>query len=215
MEAAEMYREPGTSAALRWVLEGKIVGGRAVKVVEDGPERTLLAWWEGCRGWTTEGLLRRKKGDFSLGTRWEEARRGDWELVEKPWSWSRVLFALEPGKYYGISLFWDVDTGKFRNFYVNFQLPFQRSHAGFDSLDLDLDIIVADDFSWQWKDEDDWAEARASGMLSADVIEGVERARSEVVSRIEEGLGDLPAWADWEPDPSWGEPCMPENWDSI
>ena len=52
-------------------------------------------------------------------------------------------------------------------------------------------------------------------MLSAEVIEGVERARSEVVSRIEAGLGDLPTWIDWEPDPSWAGPRMPENWDSI
>ena len=52
-------------------------------------------------------------------------------------------------------------------------------------------------------------------MLSADVVEEVEKARSEVVSRIEAGLDDLPTWTDWEPDSSWEAPRMPENWDSI
>ena len=213
--AAETYRNPGDNAALRWIFEGKIWGGRAVTVVEDGPERTLLAWEPGCESWYAEGLLRRKRGDFSLGRRWDEHARGDWQLVQKPWSGSRVLFVLEPSKYYGIALFWDAGTGLFRNFYVNFQLPFRRSCAGFDSLDLDLDIVVSRDLSWRWKDEEEWMEARASGILATDVIEEVEKAKVEVISRIEAGLDDLPTWIDWEPDPSWEAPRMPENWDSI
>ena len=212
---AETYREPGTSAALRWVFEEKICGGRAVTVVEDGPERTLLAWGPGCESWYTEGQLQRKKGNFSLGNRWEEYKRRDWRLVKKPWSWGRVLFVLEPDKYYGIDLLWTAKPEEFRSFYVNFQLPFRRSHAGFDSLDLDLDLVIFPNLSWQWKDEEDWSEARASGMLGMDIVEEVEKAKSEVVSRIEAGLDDLPTWIDWEPDSSWDTPRMPENWDSI
>ena len=212
---SEAYREPGSDAALRWMFAGKIWSGRAVKVVEDGPERTLISWWPGCESWRPEGMLHRAEGHFPLGSRWQQLQRGDWQLAAQPWSGTRVLFALEPGKYYAIGLFWDADTGEFRDYYVNFQLPFHRSLAGFDSLDLDLDIVVAADFTWAWKDEGDWAEARASGGLEGEVIEAVERARGGAVARIEAGLGDLPAWLDWLPDPCWELATMPENWDAL
>ena len=62
---SEAYREPGSDAALRWMFAGKIWSGRAVKVVEDGPERTLISWWPGCESWRPEGMLHRaERGIF-------------------------------------------------------------------------------------------------------------------------------------------------------
>lgn len=212
---SEAYRTPGSDAALRWMFAGKVWSGRAVKVVVDGPERTLISWWPGCESWRPEGMLGRAQGDFPKGSRWEQLKRLDWELVASPWTGTRVLSFFEPEKYYAMSLFWDDESGAFRFYYVNFQLPFTRSHAGFDSLDLDLDIIVAEDLSWQWKDEDDWAQARASGGLEQAVIDPVEGVRDDAVARVEAGLGDLPDWRDWRPDPSWEPARMPENWDAI
>ena len=209
---SEAYRTPGSDAALRWLFAGKVWSGRAVKVVVDGPERTLISWWPGCESWRPEGMLGRAQGDFPKGSRWEQLKRLDWELVASPWTGTRVLSFFEPEKYYAMSLFWDDESGAFRFYYVNFQLPFTRSHAGFDSLDLDLDIIVAEDLSWQWKDEDDWAQARASGGLEQAVIDAVEGVRDDAVARVEAGLGDLP---DWRPDQSWEPARMPENWDAI
>ena len=120
---------------------------------------------------------------------------------------------LEPGRYYGISLFWESDTGEFRNFYINFQLPFRRSHAGFDSLDLNLDLVVQPDLSWRWKDEDNWTAAMASGALDEVTIGGVEAGREEALKRVQAGLGDLTDWVDWMPDPGWAPPRMPADWD--
>ena len=165
------YGTPGSDAALCWMFAGKVWSGRAVKVVADGPERTLISWWPGCESWHPEGLLGKAQRDFPKGSRWEQVKRFDWELVASPWTGTRVLSFFEPEKYYAISLFWDAESGAFRFYYVNFQLPFTRSHAGFDSLDLDLDIVVAEDLSWQWKDEGDWVQARASGGLEQAVID--------------------------------------------
>lgn len=204
------FHEPGSTVALRWVYRGKLWGGRAVTVVSDGPERTFLSWGPGCEWWSAHGT-----GRHPVGRRWDLVQTGRWDLLERPWTRSRALLVLEPGRYYGICLFWEADTGEFRNFYVNFQLPFRRSHAGFDSLDLDLDLVVERDLSWRWKDEEDWSAAKASGALDDATIAGVEAGREEALKRVQAGLRDLTDWVDWVPDPSWAPPRMPGDWDRL
>ena len=83
------------------------------------------------------------------------------------------------------------------------------------NLDLDLDIVVSPDFEWQWKDVEDWQEAKASGALSAEIIESVERARTEALDRIANRLDDLAQWRNWAPDPSWPPARLPNGWDSV
>ena len=129
--------QPRTTVALRSVYDDKLWGGRAVTVVEDGPERTLLTWAPGCEEWSAHGT-----GRLPEERRWELSQTGEWDLQLRPWTRSRALLVLEPGKYYAVCLFWEVDSGEFLNFYINFQLPFRRSHAGFDTLDLTLDLVV-------------------------------------------------------------------------
>lgn len=204
------FHNPGSSVALRWVYRDRLWGARAATVVSDEPERTFLSWGPGSEWWSAHGT-----GRHSAGHRWELTQRGTWDLVERPWTGSRVLFVLEPGKYYGIGLFWEVDNGEFRSFYVNFQLPFRRSYVGFDSLDLDLDLVVRRDLSWSWKDEADWAVAKASGALDEATIAGVEAGMKEALKRVEAGLGDLPGWVEWVPDPNWAPARMPLYWDRV
>jgi protein associated with RNAse G/E len=80
----------------------------------------------------------------------------DWILKEFSWQTNRVLTITESEKFYSIMLFWNHASNEFLGYYVNFQLPFQRSHCGIDSLDLDLDIDVEPDLRFSWKDEDDY-----------------------------------------------------------
>lgn len=204
------FVDPGRTVALRWVFRDRLWGARAATVVADGPERTLLAWGPGSEWWSAHGT-----GRHSAERRWELALAGTWDLVERPWTGSRVLFALEPDRPYGIGLFWDADSGAFRNYYVNFQLPYRRSHAGFDSLDLDLDLVVSPDLSWRWKDEDDWAVARTCGALAAETIASVEASRVEVLARVAAGLGDLRGWVGWTPDPAWKPARLRAGWDRL
>ena len=142
-------------------------------------------------------------------------QREDWVLVPEPWQWGRVLWILEPDAWYSIGLFWEAATGDFSNYYVNFQLPFVRSHAGFDTLDLDLDIVVSPSFQWEWKDVDEWEAAKESGALSAHAIEGVEDAKAEALGRIADDLAHLRPWLGWEPPPDWQPASLPEGWDSV
>lgn len=75
------------------------------------------------------------------------------------WHTNRLLFLLEPGKYYSTIYFWNEQSSEFLCYYINFQLPFQLSHCGIDTLDLDLDLIVHPDFTYEWKDIDDYQKA--------------------------------------------------------
>ena len=114
------------------------------------------------------------------------------------------------------SLFWDAVSGEFECYYVNFQRPFHRTRAGYDALDLDLDIIVEPDLQWRWKDEDDWAAATISGVLSEQDIHGVELAKSEILHRIDEDrLQGFSRWVDWEPASDWPTAQLPEGWESA
>jgi hypothetical protein len=98
---------------------------------------------------------------------------------------------------------------------VNVERPLERFAVGFDTLDEDLDVLVAPDRStWSWKDEDDVALGVSLGLYSdADVerfhAEGA-RGRDRLLER--EPPFDR-EWADWRPDPSWPMPSLPEGWD--
>lgn len=204
-----MSHNPGTQVAVRGMFDGAVWSATAATVVEDAPERSVLQVIPGG-----ERQLSTSSGHVKDGAlRWESAKSGHWDMISNPWQRTRVLWLLEPGRYYTFAMFWDADTGDFNNYYVNFQVPFARSAAGFDTLDLDIDIVVSPTFDWHWKDEDDWEDALACGVFSDADIEGVENAKSEAVERIESGrLVDLERWLEWHPPAEWAPARLPANW---
>ena len=210
------YRRPGAPVALTGVFRRRVWHAVAATVVSDSADGAILCTRPGDQLNCAEHVVRHMKGEPLPHSRWEEMKRGQWRLDELAWRRTRVLWFLEPGKYYGISLFWDADTGNFMDYYVNFQRPYQCTPAGYDALDLDLDIIVMPDLEWRWKDEDDWASALASGALTEEDISGVEGAKQEVLRRIEaDRLQEFSQWVDWEPLSEWPAARLPDGWDSV
>jgi hypothetical protein len=51
---------------------------------------------------------------------------------------------------------WHQATDRFQGYYFDFQLPFTRTSIGFDTFDLELDIVIDPQFNWVWKDESDY-----------------------------------------------------------
>jgi protein associated with RNAse G/E len=140
----------------------------------------------------------------------------DWLREEFSWHTNRLLTITESEKYYSIMLFWNHAHNKFLGYYVNFQLPFQRSHCGIDSLDLDLDIVIEPDLSFKWKDEDDYRNAIEQGIIIPEWVEGIENAKPEILERLEERQYPFDgSWLNWIPDPNWSPPKLPEDWDKI
>jgi predicted RNA-binding protein associated with RNAse of E/G family len=85
-----------------------------------------------------------------------------------------------------------------------------------DTLDLDLDLIINPDFSYEWKDLEDYQKAIAHEIISPEWIHGIETAKQEIFAKLEKRQYPFDgSWLNWMPDPSWSPPKLPENWDKI
>ncbi len=130
------------------------------------------------------------------------------------WHGNGVLQLQRPGEMHSVWVFWKGAGRKFGAWYVNIQEPFRRSRFGFDTQDLELDIVVSPEGSWRYKDDErleGWIER--GRWTAAEVAEIRSEAR-----RVGELLDDgkrwwSEDWAAWRPDPTWLQPTVPEGWD--
>ena len=212
-----IYWRNGESCALRGIVNGQVWLVQSVIVVRDKPEETILLLLPGAECAFPEGYWRWKRGgDRTQGTRWQDAREEHIPLRVFAWERNRILIFLEPEKYYSTFLFWDHEADQFSCYYINFQLPYRRSHCGFDTLDLDLDIVIDPSYSWKWKDLDDYHDGIREGGIRDEWVTGVKQARAEVFDRIHNRRYPLDgSWLSWRPDPTWTPPQMPEKWRAV
>ncbi len=205
---------PGERVVLRGIVNERVWSALSVIVVKDTLEETTLLLLPGAQCAYPEGYFRWKHGDYSQGTRWQEAKSNAWTFREFVWQRNRFLIFLEPQKYYAIFYTWHHDTDQFTCYYINFQLPYRRSHCGFDTLDLDLDLVIDPQFTWRWKDEDAYREGIQEGGIHEQWVDGIEHAQQEVFDKIHKRCYPLDgSWMHWRPDPSWNPPRLPERWD--
>jgi protein associated with RNAse G/E len=143
----------------------------------------------------------------------------DTKLWEVTWRGPGILKFLPTGENYSVWVFRDAD-GRFTGYYVNLEETGVRwdegGVAGVDIVDQDLDILVAPDGTWRWKDEEEFAERLAyPGHYWVADGEAVRAEGLRVVKLIEAGEfpfnGDLLAE---RPDPQWTPPAsVPPGWD--
>ncbi|MFF5129184.1 DUF402 domain-containing protein [Streptomyces syringium] len=144
-----------------------------------------------------------------LATRYTKPRT----TTTSRWFGTGVLKLARPGEAWSVWLFWDPGW-QFKNWYVNLEEPLARWAGGVDSEDHFLDIAVYPDRSWEWKDEDEFAQAQRAGLMSAAQAERVRAAGMAAVERIETwGAPFAAGWEDWRPDPAWTVPTLPDDWD--
>jgi predicted RNA-binding protein associated with RNAse of E/G family len=140
----------------------------------------------------------------------------DWQLAKYTWQTNRLLLIFEPEKYYSTILFWNHESNQFLCYYINFQIPFRRNYSAIDTLDLDLDIVIYPDFTYKWKDEDDFQLAIEHGIISLEWVKGIEDAKPEIFDKLENRQYPFDtSWLNWLPDSSWFPPKLPKNWDKI
>ena len=155
------------------------------------------------------------KGKQNGKRRWDFKDR-DWRLENYQWHTNRLLLVFEPEKYYSTILFWNHASDEFLCYYINFQLPFKRSHCGVDTLDLDLDLIINPSFSHEWKDVEDYQKAIDHEIIIPEWIQGIEDAKPEILGKLEKRQYPFDgSWLNWMPDPNWSPPKLPANWDKI
>ncbi|MEU8613001.1 DUF402 domain-containing protein [Actinoplanes sp. NPDC048791] len=206
---------PGREVLYRNIDGPRLASVRPCRVVSDD-DRGLLLWL--ARG----SAVVIEVAEDGRGIRdmpfaeWTGLRT---KIVADTWQGPGLLKFIPPDADHSIWLFRD-DAGTFTGWYVNLEERAIRwddgDVAGVDVIDQDLDIVVAPDRTWQWKDEDEFSERLA--FPDHYWVHDSSAVRAEglrVVKSIE--AGDFPfdgTWTTYQPDPSWPVPTsLPSGWD--
>jgi hypothetical protein len=192
---------PGEPVVLRELWRGRVFAARPATVLHDGPELVVLLVPAGvtCA--------------VPIGPEGEELRIPDrpWRLELRERGPSPVLSFAWPGEPYAV-LRWSAPWA----WYVNLQEPLRRTRIGYDTTDHVLDVLVAPDGTWEWKDEEDLERAVALGLFTPADAERFRADGHRAVRRILEREPPLDHdWTRWQPDPSWPTPTLPEGWDAV
>ena len=130
------------------------------------------------------------------------------------WQGHGVLQLQRPGEMHAVWVFWTGPGREHAGWYVNLQEPFRRSSLGFDTQDLELDIVVELDGSWRWKDDEQLEGWVARGRWTPAEVAAIRAEGARVAADLEAGRrwwSD--EWAAWEPDPAWTAPALPDGWE--
>jgi hypothetical protein len=120
----------------------------------------------------------------------------------------RTLMLLPAGAPHSVSWSWQAD-GTFLGWYANLETPARRWPGGVDSHDQTLDVLVAPDLSWHFKDEEDLA--------------ALDPAEAATVHAEGSRLGELAetaafpfdgTWRDFTAPPDWTPARLPSWWDA-
>ena len=87
-------------------------------------------------------------------------------------------------RWYNVFEFLD-DAGKTRLWYCNVNLPPVISESSITYVDLDLDVIVRTDFSYQILDSEEFEQHALKFGYPQEVQESAQTALTEIISRIE------------------------------
>ncbi|MET8038374.1 DUF402 domain-containing protein [Streptomyces sp. NPDC005345] len=200
---------------------GQVWSEQALRVVADTGEALVTACVPGAEArWPALYAQTRVEGDRSVRTEaFDAMASGRWELADSVWQETDLLLWKPPTSWFSINAFFvpDGHGRRLRIWYVNFEHPARRTDAGFDTLDLALDLVVAPDLTrWEWKDEDEYAHVRRLGIVSNTEHRAVDAARSEVLAMLTERSGlfaQAERWASWRWEQTWPAPRLPRATD--
>ena len=201
----------GDTATRRDVLDGLVFSASPHRVLADTGDVLMLAHWPGIaakapRTWTdwcrTGDDAVRKQALPDLAAR-------SWELDD--WVWERTgrITWIGLDEWFSVHRNFDLD-GNPLNWYLNFERPIRRTPSGVDTFDVMIDLVTAPDLSsWQWKDEDEYAELSRLGVIGPDERRQIEAARERAVAFVESRGGPLSEdWSSWQADPAWPLPKL-------
>jgi hypothetical protein len=139
------------------------------------------------------------------------------KLAELTWA-GDALMLHPPGA--GYSVWWFFGPGpEFRGWYVNLERPgvrwTQAGLAGIDTIDYDIDLTVAPDRSWEWKDEEQFAEHLRYDHYWVDDEAAVRTSAAEALSLVKAAAFPFDgSWCDLRPGPAWMKgSALPAGWD--
>jgi Protein of unknown function (DUF402) len=190
-------RLPGDAIVRREVWRGRPKVGWGGIVVEDSPS-VLALFMPG-------GSLFAFDDDFF-------GEPHPWSHRDR-WHGHGVLQLQRPGEMHAVWVLWYGPEREFRGWYVNLQEPFRRTRRGYDTQDLELDLVVNADGSWSYKDDELLEAWVQRGRWTREEIAAIRREGAAVAAELDAGRrwwSD--EWAAWEPDDAWVVPELPADW---
>jgi predicted RNA-binding protein associated with RNAse of E/G family len=190
----------------REVWNGRVWAARPATVVADTDE-LIVAYV--AAGTTWKRPVRRDGSTLRMPSE-------DWVLADDEWVDNHVLHLVTPGAAHAVLMLWSAEDGSFRGWYVNLQEPLHRTETGFDYMDHMLDIVVAPDRSWRWKDQGELEAEVGLGLVTTAAADAVRAEAARVLDLVRVGASPFDsAWVGWRPDPAWGVPGFPPHWNRV
>ena len=210
-----VYWDAGRVALVRHCRHGLVQAVRPYLVASDGPEGTLLWLPRGTPVRNPRAFDGRPVREVPLAERFARP----WHTGPDTWVDTDLLTVVRPGAWHTVNWFFE-PPGVFRNWYLNVETPPVRwddsaagGAVGFDSDDLELDVVITPDRACVVKDEDELEAAVACGDLPQRVAD---RTRMEAAIGIDAATAGRPPFdgihTDFAP-PAWPPASLPEGWD--
>jgi len=195
------------------VWRDRVWAARPMRVVRDEGDFAAL-WFPLGTAWKAPTTPPGRPREEDRGERLAQcALSGEWVFRDAIWDVD-TLVLLREGAWHAVWVSW-LPSGEHWGWYVNLQLPFRRNERGFETMDLVLDILVDPDRTWRWKDEDELETWVARGVVDPELAARIREEGLEVAGRAERGEPPFSEpWPEWQPDPTWKLPVLPEGWDA-
>jgi hypothetical protein len=196
---------PGDVIVRREVWRGRPWLANPLYVVEDAEDLLVLYQPEGSP-W-----------GFGAGEDWPTATGRHPYEGRTGWVGEGPLGLHRPGDPYAVWAYWGRPDRPFLGWYVNIQVPFQRTPIGIDSLDLELDLLVTPELRVAVKDEEHVDASAAIGRFTLDEATAIHALGAEVRARIEdEGAWWDLSWSEWSPGPELlVPPPLHDGWEQV
>jgi Protein of unknown function (DUF402) len=185
--------------------DGSIGQVHPLRVLEDDG-RVLRAWLPagtpiiGSR--LADGRLMR---DAPLEERFRIPR----VAVPDCWHGASTLRRIPEDEWSSVWWFFDLE-GRFKNWYVNLEIPLGRTPGAVDRIDGVLDVVVERDGSWRWDDEDEAEAAIEVGRLTLEQFDRLRAEGERIGALAERGVYPFDGTdTDFRPDEGWPAPELP------
>jgi len=205
-----------TEAKLRW-RPGQTVVERFLRpdgtIGQHHPLRVIADDGTSLLGWIPDGTevigTRLDDGRMMREAALEDRFRLPRKQVPAVWHGSSTLRLIDEERWSSVWWFFD-PAGRFTGWYVNLEIPMGRTPEGPDRIDGVLDVVIAPDRTWSWKDEDETAAAIRAGRLTAAQADALRAEGTRLIGLAEEGAFPFDGtWTDFRPGPAWDRPALP------
>jgi predicted RNA-binding protein associated with RNAse of E/G family len=212
LEAAVDLFDRGDTIVLRGLhRDGRIASADSVRVVSDD-ERGLLTWLaRGSQVIRRANLAGQSVRNLPLSS---QLRVPKIHVACSQTGRDMLLLTPRQSPY---AIAWGFVDGEFGGWYANLQTPARRWWGGIDTHDQALDVLVAADRTWRWKDEDEFTERTGHPLFWDEAGAAVIRGEAERLIALAEA-GQFPfdgTWCNFLPDPDWRPTELPWWWDQL